>query len=291
MGYKAFLFKEWVKNHVALVVIGSLAVVSTAIIVPVAVSKSKNKENNQTTQKQVVTDSQYIVTFRNYDGTYLGEAVVNEGESATYTGMTPSKPSVVSGNYRYDYTFTGWSPSTNNITSNTTATAQFSSTSTYIGSSSSSGYSSGSSSSSSSYVSDKQKVINHLNSYGSTEYHFVSTGTYSLLGYDSSSGKFVAGWSQTGSLTYTAVYLISYNASSGYGSLTIDYGTTTYFKAYSYVYISSHRYSSMSLDSVSVNLFPSSSSEDLAKMLLNTCQLSVNAATTYLINHSLPYIY
>jgi len=140
-------------------------------------------------------------------------------------------------------------------------------------------------------VSDKQKVINHLNSNGSSDYHFVATGTYSRLGYDSSTDKFIVAWYQENTLVYSAIYMISFGATAGYGQFKIDYNSSTSFLAYSYFYVANHRYDSMNVDSVDTNLFPSSSNSDLANMMLSTCQTSVNAATTYLINNSLPYIY
>ena len=140
-------------------------------------------------------------------------------------------------------------------------------------------------------ASDKQKVINHLNSNGSSDYHFVSTGTYSRLGYDSSTDKFIVAWYQESSLVYSAIYMISFGATSGYGQFKIDYNSSTNFLAYSYLYIANHGFDNLNLDRVDTNLFPSSSNSDLANMMVSTCQTSVNAATTYLLNNSLPYIY
>lgn len=62
-------------------------------------------------------------TFNNYDGTQLAEYTnVVSGTTPTYDGTTPTKPST----NEHTYTFNGWDPTLDNITSNTTYTAQFS---------------------------------------------------------------------------------------------------------------------------------------------------------------------
>ena len=73
----------------------------------------------------------YTITFKNYDGSVLSTSKVIEGDTAIYTGSTPSKPSSQSGNYKYTYTFSGWDKNLNNVKSSFTTTAQFSSESTY----------------------------------------------------------------------------------------------------------------------------------------------------------------
>lgn len=74
--------------------------------------KAKYKENLRS----------YKVTFKNYDGTILQEKDVNYGETATYTGIVPTKN--IDG---YTVTLSGWSPNLNNtiITEDTIFTAQY----------------------------------------------------------------------------------------------------------------------------------------------------------------------
>ena len=62
-----------------------------------------------------ITQDQYTVTFVDYDGALLGADVVTYGGSAT----APSDPT------REGYTFTGWSPSYDNVTGDLTVTAQY----------------------------------------------------------------------------------------------------------------------------------------------------------------------
>ena len=68
----------------------------------------------------------YKVTFKNYDDTLLQEVTVDEGQSAVYSGQTPTKPSTPT----HAYTFKGWDASLDNITSDCVRVAQFSETQT-----------------------------------------------------------------------------------------------------------------------------------------------------------------
>ena len=68
----------------------------------------------------------YKVTFKNYDNTLLQEVTVEEGQSAVYSGQTPTKPSTPT----HAYTFKGWDASLDNITSDCVRVAQFDETQT-----------------------------------------------------------------------------------------------------------------------------------------------------------------
>lgn len=63
----------------------------------------------------------YQVTFKNYDGNLLQEVSVKEGETAIYSGQTPTRPSTPT----HTYTFDGWDLPLSNITSDCVRVAQF----------------------------------------------------------------------------------------------------------------------------------------------------------------------
>lgn len=75
--------------------------------------------------------TQYVVTFNNYDGSYLGKVYVDEGSKcpdpiATGVFNTPTKPSTA----EFDYTFSGWDGIDFNfvVTKHITATARYAET-------------------------------------------------------------------------------------------------------------------------------------------------------------------
>lgn len=65
----------------------------------------------------------YAVSFVNDDGTVLQKSDVLYGDTAAYTGATPTKTSSV----QYDYTFAGWDKTFSEVTEATTYTATYTS--------------------------------------------------------------------------------------------------------------------------------------------------------------------
>src|SRR5574344_1256428 len=59
--------------------------------------------------------------FVNYDNSYLYSCKVIDGETATYKGTTPTKPSTD----KYTYVFDGWDKQLTNVRDNTTFTALY----------------------------------------------------------------------------------------------------------------------------------------------------------------------
>ncbi|MBR1515383.1 MAG: hypothetical protein IJ621_01365 [Paludibacteraceae bacterium] len=75
--------------------------------------------------------SYVTATFNNWDGSQLAQYTnVVSGSQPTYSGAEPTRPATQTESEVTTYTFTGWSPTLGNISSNTTYTAQFSSTTT-----------------------------------------------------------------------------------------------------------------------------------------------------------------
>ena len=66
----------------------------------------------------------YTVTFKDAAGKTLATQLVNKGESATYTGATPTKANDATNHY----TFKGWDKALTNITADTTITATYTAT-------------------------------------------------------------------------------------------------------------------------------------------------------------------
>lgn len=62
-----------------------------------------------------------MVTFVDYDGSYLGSTTVDYGKEAVYSGATPSRPA----EGRYQYVFAGWSAKLTNLYSDIQVTAQY----------------------------------------------------------------------------------------------------------------------------------------------------------------------
>ena len=77
---------------------------------------------DQTTAKANFAINTYTVTFKNWDGTVLATRTgVTHGTAAT-APSNPTRPA----DAQYTYTFSGWDKAYNNVTSNLTVTAQYS---------------------------------------------------------------------------------------------------------------------------------------------------------------------
>lgn len=87
--------------------VGSLSFVNTNMVAKPNFSSTLNK---------------YTVTFKDSEGNILDTDTVDYGSSATYSGAEPTKESDDPNKY---YAFSGWDISLDNITWDTTATAQF----------------------------------------------------------------------------------------------------------------------------------------------------------------------
>ena len=64
---------------------------------------------------------EYLITFKNYNGTVLQKTNVPYGTLPEYTGATPTKPRT----QQYSYEFVGWNPELTEVAGATTYTAQF----------------------------------------------------------------------------------------------------------------------------------------------------------------------
>ena len=67
------------------------------------------------------TTAYYTVTFKNYDDSILHQALVEEGGTAIYGGLTPTRPD----NAEFSFSFVGWDESLENINGNCIRVAQY----------------------------------------------------------------------------------------------------------------------------------------------------------------------
>ena len=191
-------------------------------------------------------------------------------------------------------TFTGCSSTSSDNGGNGNTGYSYSKTSYYSYYKSTSSYSYYTPASSSSYVSDKQKVINHLKTYGTGSYYKVSTGDYTTLSYDTSSGYFNTDCTViSGSLTLYLVTASSFNDTKLGVSMGIYDGSTKKFLATWLVNVSNHEYDSLVSGSmeVEINKYSSSYTSTISKYMLSMTILAINNASSYLSSKGLPYIY
>lgn len=228
----------------------------------------------------------YTVKFYDNDKTYLASVKVKEGDTAVYPYGTPGSYSVTSGNYKYTYTFSGWSRSLYNVTSDMTVYAEYNCTESYIGGSSSSNSGSGSSSSS-----GKTEVINYLDVYGSGTYNLVETGPETQLGYYD--GYFYLSHVSDSDGLYTYMVMnFEYNDDYAYATFTIeDYGITM-FEADLFIYFDNHKYDEMIIDQVNVLKYTTDAQLDYVSLLMVlAASFAVNNASDYLSARGLSYIF
>ena len=70
------------------------------------------------------TTNEYIITWKNLDGTELQSGKVAYGEMPKYNGENPTKPATA----QYTYTFNGWTPAVAAVAGDATYTAQYTET-------------------------------------------------------------------------------------------------------------------------------------------------------------------
>ena len=215
----------------------------------------------------------YTVTFKNYDGGILQKVKVIHGEDAEYTGRTPYKASESSGDYKYTYTFSGWSSPITNITSNLTVTAVFTKETATTGATA---------------------IREHLDQHGSGSYHNVTTSSSSnsnsTLGYNGS--LFYMGYTNTSDLeSYMAVSCF-YGASAGSGLFELyDSGNLTFSASYN-VDFSGHSCGNVSLKKINkCNYTSDKDISSIAALSIVAARVAVNNANKYCSNEGLPYVF
>ncbi|MCB9498231.1 MAG: hypothetical protein H6688_02085 [Erysipelotrichaceae bacterium] len=215
----------------------------------------------------------YTVTFKNYDGTVLQTVKVVHGDDAVYTGSTPYRSSTTSGDYRTTYTFSGWSQSTKNVTSNLTVTAQFTTSTTVTGATA---------------------IRNHLDRYGSGSYHNVETNSgydwNSTLGYSGS--YFYMGYTNTSSMESYMAVSCTYGSSSGTGAYQLYDSGVLMFSANYTIYFSNHAYSDIYCTSIKTNRYTTDSQlASVAALTILAARFAVNYANEYCSDNGLPYVF
>ena len=147
-------------------------------------------------------------------------------------------------------------------------------------------------------VTPQQKIINHLNSQGTGEYHQVVCSSYttngdsvlSFLGYKNGS-FFLSNRRSGSSIIGIFSLMINYGASSGSGLYTIEYSGKTYFESYETIYIQNHTVSNVSVNSVPTCLFSDDALETVANLNNIAIRNALSDVNSYLLRNNLNYIY
>jgi transglutaminase-like putative cysteine protease len=82
------------------------------------------KEDTTLVAQYTKSSPEFTVTFKNYDGTVLGDDTVKIGETAVYSGATPTRKE----DDQYTYTFKGWDRSLDKVNKNFFTLALYEST-------------------------------------------------------------------------------------------------------------------------------------------------------------------
>lgn len=213
----------------------------------------------------------YTVTFKNYNGNTLYTDKVFHGDSAVYKGSTPSKPGYSSGNYIYTYTFDSWDGSLYFITCDKTLFATFTEHCQLK-------------------MTQEEKIINHLQNYGSGKYNNVSTGSSTTLGYKN--GYFYIGHTHyQGDMECLFAANFTYGSANGHGSFEINYAGSSAVKLSMTVCTSNHTFWKLSDPKISYNTLPDNLAESVASINVSAAREAVNNATSYLRNNGLGYIW
>ena len=80
-----------------------------------------NHNASPCTQVTVAAGRKIVITWNNYDGTFIKATEADYGEMPAYTGATPTKPATA----QYTYTFAGWTPEIVRATGDATYTATY----------------------------------------------------------------------------------------------------------------------------------------------------------------------
>lgn len=146
-----------------------------------------------------------------------------------------------------------------------------------------------------SYVSGKQKVINHLVSNGNTDYYLVKTGDKTFLGYQSDSDNFyLAYYYKNQYNSYSMAISFSYYTTPLFGSFTIGSSTKPSFLATMDIKISNHKYNGVDASTLTVLKNSYTSKDDMktiSALILVTAKAAIDNASDYLSTNNLPYIY